>query len=175
MQIEIEQLTEAGQPFAHTYAPTEFSLEDERARLLSAAEVTGRISRKRQRVHVMGTVAAELEVYCDRCLAPVAVPVEAAFDLSYDPPDADEASENTELQPEDLATSVYAGHNIDLDELTREQLLLALPTRSLCLETCQGLCPTCGLNLNQQSCACEQTEIDPRWAGLAALKENSAE
>jgi uncharacterized protein len=175
MQIEIEKLTEAGQPFAHTYAPTALSLEDERARLLSEARVAGHISRKRQRVHVTGTVAAELEVYCDRCLTPVAIPVEAAFDLSYDPPDADDASEITELQAEDLVTSIYVGHSIDLDELTREQLLLALPTRSLCLETCKGLCPTCGLNLNQQSCVCEQKEIDPRWAGLAALKESSDE
>lgn len=175
MQIEIEKLTEAGQPFAHTYAPHELSLEDERARLLSEARVGGRVSRKRQRVHVRGTVAAEVEVYCDRCVAPVAVPVNAEFDVSYDPPDADEANESTELQADDLAASVYTGESIDLDELAREQILLALPSRSLCREDCRGLCPTCGGDLNQQSCACEQQQTDPRWAGLAALKKSSDE
>ncbi len=170
MQIDIERLTDEGQPFAHTYAPTELSLEDERAQLLSATQVTGHLSRMRQRVHAQGTVVTEVEVYCDRCLTPVVVPVKAEFDVSYDPPDTNEASEHVELQAEDLATAVYAGEQLELDELVREQILLALPMRSLCRAECRGLCPTCAVNLNQQNCACAQQEIDPRWAGLAALK-----
>jgi uncharacterized protein len=175
MRIEIDKLTEAGQPFAHTYAPGELSLEEEYARLLSEVKLAGQVSRKRQRVHVRGSVGAEIEVSCDRCLAPARVPVEAEFDLSYDPPDADEAGENTELQPDDLVTSVYTGESLDMDELVREQLLLALPTRSLCRAECQGLCPTCGVDLNKQRCDCAPKEIDPRWAALAALKKSSDE
>jgi DUF177 domain-containing protein len=173
MHIEIESLTEAGRPFTHTYGPAELSLEDERARLVGATEVAGRASRKRQRVHLRGTIATELEVYCDRCLAPVGVPLNTEFDVRYDPPDADDASENVELQGEELEASIYTGEQIDLDELVREQVLLALPTRSLCREDCKGLCPTCGADLNAQDCNCEQREIDPRWAGLAALKKDS--
>ena len=175
MQIEIEKLTEAGQPFAHTYAAGELSLEEEWARLLSEARIAGRVSRKRQRVHVSGTVEAEIEVSCDRCLKPTPVAVKSEFDVSYDPPDADEASENMELQPDDLATSVYAGERLDVDELVREQLLLALPARSLCRAECQGLCPTCGVDLNEKKCDCAQQEIDPRWAALAELKKHSEE
>ncbi len=173
MHIEIESLTEAGRPFMHTYKPAELALEeDERARLVGEAKVEGRASRKRQRVRVQGTVEASVEVYCDRCLAPVDVPVKSEFDLSYDPPDADEASDNIALGPDELETSVYTDEQIDLDELVREQVLLALPTRSLCREDCKGLCPTCGVDMNTQACNCEQKEIDPRWAGLAALKKN---
>ena len=172
MQIEIDKLSEAGQPFAHTYSPAELPLEDERARLLADAQVRGQISRKRQRVRIHGQVATEVEVYCDRCLAPVAMPLKAEFDVSYDPPDAIEETDSTELQPDDLETSVYTGETIDLDELVREQLLLALPLRSLCRAECKGLCPTCGVDLNKHSCACAQQQTDPRWAGLAALKES---
>src|ERR1041384_3463664 len=170
MQIEIEQLTETGRPFAHTYTPEELSREDERAQLRTAAHVAGRASRKRQRVHVHGTIETELEVACDRCLVPLVMPVKTEFDVSYDPPDAEEETDSAELQAEDLETTIYTGESLDLDELVREQILLALPTRNLCREACQGLCPTCGVNLNTQTCACEQQEIDPRWAGLAALK-----
>lgn len=175
MQIDIERLTEESQAFAHTFAPAELSLEDERARLLQPAQVTGRLSRKRQRVHAQGTIATEVEVFCDRCLVPLAIPVKTDFDVSYDPAGTDEASDNAELQAEDLATSVYAGQSLDLDELVREQVLLSLPMRSLCRADCKGLCPQCAGNLNQQQCACEQQEIDPRWAGLAALNKNSDE
>jgi len=171
MQIEIEQLKETGTPFAHTYTPAELSLEDERARLLKEARIEGRASRKRQRVHVHGTIETELEVACDRCLAPLAMPVKSEFDVSYDPPGVEAETDSAELQADDLETTVYTDEILDLDELVREQILLALPTRSLCREACQGLCPTCGVNLNTQTCACAQTEIDPRWAGLAALKD----
>ncbi len=172
MQIDIERLTEDGQSFAHTYGPADLSLADERARLLSAAQVAGHLRRKQQRVHAQGAVVTEIEVYCDRCLAPVVMPVKAEFDVSYDPPGTNEASEHIELQPEDLATAVYVGEQLDLDELVREQILLALPMRSLCGADCKGLCPTCAVNRNEQNCACAQQESDPRWAGLAALKNS---
>lgn len=175
MQIDIERLTEERQPFAHTYAPAELPLEDERVRLTNAAQIAGQLSRKRERVHAQGKIETAVEVYCDRCLAPLVVPVATKFDVSYDPPGQSEASENVELQAEDLATAVYTGEQLDLDELTREQILLALPMRSLCQPACRGLCPTCAVNLNQQNCACEQQEIDPRWAGLAALNKNNNE
>ncbi len=173
MQIDIEQLTEASQPFAHTFAPEELSLEDERARLLQPAQVAGRLSRKRQRVHAQGTIETEVEIFCDRCLMPLVAPLKAEFDVSYDPPGTDEESDNAELQPDDLAASIYAGDSLDLDELVREQVLLALPMRSLCGEECKGLCLTCKVNLNQQNCACAPQELDPRWAGLAALKNDN--
>jgi DUF177 domain-containing protein len=73
------------------------------------------------------------------------------------------------LQKEDLALSVFDGETIDLDELVREQVLLAMPPRMLCAEECKGLCPVCGEDRNSQECACETKEIDPRWAGLAGL------
>jgi len=171
MQIEIAQLTETDTPFAHTYTPADLTLEDERAQLLIAAHVEGRASRKRQRVHVHGTIETELEVACDRCLAPLTVPVKTEFDVSYEPPRAEAETDSAELQAEELDTTIYTGESLDLDELVREQILLTLPTRSLCREACQGLCPTCGVNLNTQTCACQQTEVDPRWAGLATLKK----
>ncbi|HEX8069822.1 MAG TPA: DUF177 domain-containing protein [Pyrinomonadaceae bacterium] len=172
MQIDIEPLPETGRPFAHTYAPAELSLEDERARLRGDVRVAGHARRKGRRVQVAGTVETEVEVNCDRCLAPVNVPLRAEFDVSYEPAEAAEADEHAELHDEDLAASVYEGDRLDVDELVREQIMLALPARSLCREACRGLCPTCGQDLNAQACACEQKEIDPRWAGLAAIKSS---
>ena len=66
--------------------------------------------------------------------------------------------------------STYDGDRIDLDEIVREQILLALPTRQLCAEDCKGLCPSCGANLNEKACGCEQQQTDPRWSALEALK-----
>jgi uncharacterized protein len=102
-------------------------------------------------------------------LQSVEVPIETDFDVKYISTDDYRATETVELQEEDLSVAVFEDARIDIDELVREQLLLALPTRALCKEECQGLCPVCGANKNSGQCACETREIDPRWSGLKDL------
>lgn len=172
MRIEVENLTETGRPFAQTYGAGALDLADERARLTGETQVSGRASRQREQVKLQGEITTTVEINCDRCLAPISVPIETAFDVNYVAAEVDAVTEEaTELQPEDLSVSIYEGDAIDLDELTREQVLLALPVRQLCREECQGLCPNCGAERNTQPCACEEREVDPRWAALAALKD----
>ena len=173
MQIEVERLDERGEAFAHTYGKEELSLDEETARLASGAQVSGRASMKGAEVRLRGTLSTEVEVYCDRCAAAVVAPLEIEFDTSFLPAEVEKAAvENVELQKDDLIRSVYEGGAVDLDELAREQILLALPTRTLCREECKGLCLDCGANLNAGECECARKEIDPRWAALADLKKD---
>jgi uncharacterized protein len=58
---------------------------------------------------------------------------------------------------------------LQLEDVLREQVLLALPARTLCQPDCKGLCPVCGHNRNEVSCDCVSRQPDPRWAGLAGL------
>ena len=61
-------------------------------------------------------------------------------------------------------------HLTDLGEMVREQVLLALPLRRLCREECRGLCPSCGVNRNADSCDCHPAEtVDERLAVLRKL------
>lgn len=172
MRIEVESLTGAGKPFAHTYRPEEVSLdEDEHARLTSRAAVEGTASRKGEEIRLRGTINAEVEVLCDRCLAAVRLPLEVEFDTAFVPQAAEAGrAENVELLTADMGLAAYEGDAVDLDELVREQIMLALPSRRLCREECKGLCPKCGADLNAGECDCERGEIDPRWSALAGLK-----
>jgi uncharacterized protein len=52
--------------------------------------------------------------------------------------------------------------------------LLELDTKNLCSDDCRGLCPGCGVNLNEGQCRCKK-EIDPRLAKLAQLLEQNEE
>ena len=166
MRIELDKLEQKGNRFAHVYEPEEIVLDEEYARLTSRAEVSGRVSRSGREVRLRGRINAGAEVDCGRCLKTVAIPVETEFDVTYVPVEDYKSSEVAELQEEDLRLSVFDGETIDLDELVREQVLLALPARALCGEECKGLCPTCGADRNSNPCACESREVDPRWAGL---------
>lgn len=169
MRIELASLAGTAGRFAHNYEPGELFLNDERMVLARSPTVSGRIVRTGRQVVVEGEVAALLEVECDRCLAPIALPVEATFKLDYVTREQYQALPAAELEEKDLALSVFDGEAIDIDEIAREQLLLTVPFHTICTDDCKGLCPVCGADRNMSPCNCNTAEIDSRWAGLKQL------
>ena len=57
---------------------------------------------------------------------------------------------------------------IDVGDLAYTAFILDMDTKHLCSEDCKGLCPGCGVNLNQEPCRCKK-QADPRWAALEQL------
>ena len=170
MRFEVESLTAEGKPFEQTYAPAELPLEDEHATLTAGVRAWGRASRRHDEVRVGGSLQTSVELRCDRCLGPAPMPVNVDFVANFVRA-GDPVAEARELHDEDLEVSVYDGDSVDLDEIVREQILLALPARQLCRDDCRGLCPECGKNLNTESCDCARHETDPRWAALADMNK----
>jgi uncharacterized protein len=169
MQIELSSLPGKTGKFAHIYAPGELLLEDKRVRLVAAPKVSGQITRNERKVVVEGQLNAVVSVECDRCLKPIDLPIDTEFKVEYVTPATYNASDIAELTEDDLALSVFEGEIVSIDEIVREQILLAVPSHAVCDENCKGLCPICGTDLNVTSCACQETEIDPRWQGLKEL------
>jgi uncharacterized protein len=170
MRVELASLESIGGKFAHVYEPGELTLDEERIDLAEPPGVAGRIRRVGARVTVEGQIAAGTRVECDRCLAPIAAPVNTEFRVEFVTPDVYQAEQAAELAEEDLALSVFDGEAIDVDEIVREQLLLAVPSYALCREDCKGLCPVCGVDRNRIDCNCQLAETDPRWSGLENLR-----
>ncbi len=76
----------------------------------------------------------------------------------------------TELSDESGDDYIQApDYKLDTVSLLRDDILLELPSKFLCKESCKGLCPKCGKNLNEGECSCEKREIDPRLAVLKQL------
>jgi uncharacterized protein len=78
--------------------------------------------------------------------------------------------EEKELTAADLDFEYYEGEVIDLDEVIFEQVVLQVPMKPLCSESCRGLCPHCGVNLNKTTCNCQNEVIDERLAVLKRIK-----
>jgi uncharacterized protein len=62
-----------------------------------------------------------------------------------------------------------------MQEMVLEHLILELPILRKCRADCRGLCPRCGINLNEGDCACaaedgalHEVSLDQR---LNALQE----
>jgi uncharacterized protein len=121
---------------------------------------TLRLSRTSRGILVQGSLDTSFLAECGRCLTDttieITVPIEELFVY---PPEPD-------------AESTLAEDGIlDIAPLLREEIILATPLGVLCKSDCAGLCLTCGKNLNEGLCDCETEQIDPRLAGLQALKD----
>ena len=169
MRIELENLEGGKGDFVHVYQPEDLNPVDERVRLTEPAIVKGKVRRAGVEVSVKGSIETRAQVDCDRCLKPVALPVNAEFELEYVTGSEYESSSVAELSEAEMTLSVFDGRVIDVDEIVKEQILLAVPTRMLCHEDCKGICPECGADRNTGECSCVTNDIDPRWAALKNL------
>jgi uncharacterized protein len=122
-------------------------------------------------IRVVGDFSTRIEVRCARCLEPVARDLANEFDLLYRPLGADAGPDERSVQRADTEISYYQGEGLQLEDVLREQVLLAVPLKLVCREQCRGICPRCGQNLNAGQCSCSEPVSDNRWAALKDLRE----
>ena len=129
--------------------------------------LAGRVERAGRGYLLEGEVAGAAKLRCVRCLTEFGFSFADRLDLHLVPLEAAPQEDETRLGRGDLEVRFYAEPHVDLAELAAEQFALAVPMKPLCAETCRGICPRCGANLNQGACACPP-ETDDR---LAVLKD----
>lgn len=120
-------------------------------------------------VLVTGSAEAKLVGECVRCLE--AIEDEIVVDLQelyvYDDVQHDESDEDLDDEVSKLEDDL-----LDLEPLLRDAVVLALPFQPLCQDDCPGLCTECGARLADDPDHAHEAAIDPRWAGLRALKQD---
>lgn len=149
--------------------PVDYTLDWSDVPLNGVCPFTGPVSVRgefRNRAGVVSVCARAqftLDLFCDRC----AQPMRQAFDVPIEHVLVRELADesNDEL-------ILLDSFRMDLDALVSDDVFLSLPTKFLCRDDCQGVCPTCGQNLNDGPCSCKKS-VDPRLAGLLQLLEDS--
>ena len=129
------------------------------------------VERRGYDVRVQGTLRAQAELSCSRCLDPVTVSIASGFDQLYESNAAHPLSGEIALQEKDTDIAFFSGDTIEISDIIREQVVLALPMKPICREDCKGLCPHCGKNMNVKACDCENLFSDPRLAELSKIKK----
>lgn len=118
-------------------------------------------------VLVRGRFQGRFGLDCRRCLTRVHLAVDEEVSLLFRP-----GLERSEAEGQDVYTFGVRAHELDLSGALREQIMLAVPEFAVCREACRGLCPRCGVNLNEETCRCEPAEPDERWAALRKLRQD---
>lgn len=127
--------------------------------IVNPVAVKGRVRNQAGALVLEGDVSSLLELVCDRCGKPFAREKTARLDALL----------ATSLENEDNDDIILLEDGqLDLGELAATAFVLEMDSKNLCDEDCRGLCPGCGVNLNEEPCRCSK-ETDPRLAALARL------
>lgn len=112
-----------------------------------------------------GAVDTEVMMVCARCGVEYPQPVHAEFqeDFVVRPPQTPGQGPRLEEEETALDARLFFEGTLDLnlDELLRQSILVALPLKALCADTCQGLCPRCGHRLADGPCHCPPEDHRP--------------
>lgn len=176
MFLDLARIRTPHEHYEQIYQPDALA-SDESFRVAAPVSLALDIRKDKQTFHLTGRVQTTLELPCSRCLDPITVPVDAPFDLRYQPhaPATAAVEDERQIEEDDFATAFYENDRIDLGQLMSEQFYLALPMKPLCSAACRGLCPMCGTNLNRGACTCKRSWNDPRFAVLETLRTKDHE
>jgi uncharacterized protein len=169
MRIELENAEEPGGRFSHTYNDGELAFDESELRVVEPVEVKGRIRRDSGQVEISGELHTRMAMPCGRCLKEVQLPIDVEFAERFAGSVSWRNEAQHELSLEDLDLGLV-DEAVELDDLVKEEILLAVPGHVLCKEDCKGLCPNCGADRNLADCGCESRQVDARWGKLKDLR-----
>ena len=110
-----------------------------------------------------------LAVECGRCLEPTVVPVSGRLQEEFIPSVDVRSGAPIENEPDAETFLIGDDHVLDLSEAIRQHVLMNAPLQPLCRPECRGLCPDCGVDLNERACDCPPVEVGSPFDALRQL------
>lgn len=169
MRFNVAQLLKGATGSSRRYQIRE-GIEDLDPELVIREPLVGQIEmvRTADGILVRGALTTVVELQCDRCLEPLIQGVEFKIEEEFHP--TIDMSTGAPLPYDEEETRIDEHHILDLTELIRQSVFLALPMHPVCRLDCLGLCDRCGQNLNEGPCDCKESTVDPRLEILKKIK-----
>jgi len=127
--------------------------------------VVGNIVNNGKALELNADCSGSMKVHCARCTKEIEEKIEFSVNELLMKDDGEDVGD------EDIV--LFEGYSIDITDIVINHFLMNVSGKYLCDDDCKGLCPVCGRNLNEGECGCDNTVIDPRWAGLADIMNKS--
>ncbi|MDK2919311.1 MAG: hypothetical protein PWQ37_2044 [Candidatus Petromonas sp.] len=120
---------------------------------------SGKIYKKNEEFHIDADFSGVVTFRCNRCLNDFKQTIDGKLFSNI------LISDNFNEQEDEK--NLYLKEDIlDLSTIIEETITLSLPMKVVCSKECKGLCASCGANLNETKCNCNQEKIDPRLEKL---------
>lgn len=148
-------------------SPSEIDLSGEDFKVAAPVHCHLKFLRQNQKIYTKAQFSTSLVVECSRCIEPLETGIVADVELHFLQVDAPEKMDPRLV---DAGERHYTGEAIDLSDDARQGLVLEIPVWPLCSDSCNGLCASCGANLNLVECDCgELEESSSPFAALSKL------
>ncbi len=164
-QIPIAEIPDEGLPLSYSEDPAELDLAVSGVRFLQPIAVDLILVKAAQAISATGRIKTSVTCECVRCLSRLLVPLDIPVATQFLPVLPPLPPGEYQMPSEVAEDYYYQGDVVVLDDLVRQEVILAVPFRPQCRADCRGLCPQCGQDLNVGTCACAPPP-DPRWAVL---------
>ncbi len=172
MFLDVHELALHKARIRKTYAPGTIDLHSADFRQIEPLEVRATAELLDGQIRITGNLHTKLELICARCLDTVTEEISKDFDLFYRSMTSIAEEDEAQLNLDETDIGFFEGDGMFLADILAEQVNLALPMKVICRSDCRGLCPHCGVNLNNEECRCEKHPSDARMAPLARLKQD---
>jgi uncharacterized protein len=123
-----------------------------------------------QEVVVRGCLYSAVRLTCSRCAEEFEQRLRVDLEAIYLPEHAISSERAKELEEGEADVYAYAEPVIDIAEMVRDKLFLAIPLQPHCTVGCKGLCPSCGVNRNAISCQCAEEKLGSPFEPLKGLR-----
>lgn len=107
-------------------------------------KLKGELISKAGVLFIEANILADITLICDRYLE--------EFSYKFDKDISHAISRGKSFESDE--TIYIEKDKLDLNEIVYSDILLNLPTKKICREECNGICPMCGCNLNENDCSC---------------------
>jgi len=166
MKVDLRSITAEGCELSYSGISDELELFADGFNFPQPIEVTLTATKSGDEILLQGLAASKVEMECARCLELFEMEISARMQFVIQLLDINgpQPSEDDDFVILPKTTGEY-----DISQRIRESILLELPLKPLCSESCRGLCPMCGANLNETECDCAPDKTDERWDSLKQL------
>jgi len=161
MEILLKDIPDQGLDIDYEEDPHLLDLVDETVGFKDKIAIRGGLSKAGETVLLAGWLAARLILPCSRCAKDFTFPLHLELTTQFLPLVQDSmtgSSEDAHGVAEEDDPHFYRGQSVVLDDVIREEVILAIPMRPLCGPDCKGLCVRCGQDLNIGACNCSRDE-----------------
>ena len=163
-EVKVSEIPEEGLSLSLREDPAALDLTVPGGRFLEPVSVDVFLVKADKAVLATGRITVPVAFECVRCLREFPASLDIPVSTQFLPPPELPLGEHP-MPPDEAEDYYYRDDAIVLDDLVREEVLLAVPFNPQCRAECLGLCPQCGQDLNKERCACAPPP-DHRWAVL---------
>ncbi len=167
LKWNIDSLKQDDNFFRLSFAPEKIGVQNG----LIEGEIRGKINLKKQgrKVELIGTISFTVMLECARCFKKFSADKSKKVRLFFIEGEMQKEKDMRKLSSMDDLMEYYENDIIDVGPVFHDSICLSVPMKPLCKDDCKGLCPICGINLNEEYCSCGEEKSDPRWAPLKKL------